>query len=48
MWNIKTEVIPVIIRANKINSNSQISQKHTWKNHEIKALQKAAILALRT
>jgi hypothetical protein len=47
MWNIITEVKPVITRANRIISNSSRNYlKNTTGNHEIKELQKTAILAL--
>ena len=47
MCNIVTEVIPVITRANRIISNSFRNYLNkTTGNHEIRALQKTAILAL--
>jgi len=49
MWNIVTEVKAVITRANLIISNSFRNYRNkTTGNHEIKALQKTAILALLT
>jgi hypothetical protein len=49
MWNNKTEVISVLIRANRIISNtSRNYQNNTPGNHGIKETQKTATLALRT
>jgi hypothetical protein len=49
MWNIVTEVKPVITRANRITSNTFKNYlNNTNGNNEIKALQKTAILALLT
>jgi hypothetical protein len=47
--NIKTEVIPVSIRANRnISKPSRNYLNITHGNHEIKEAQKTAILALQT
>jgi len=49
MCNIVTKVMPIITRANRIISNSFRNYRNkTTGNHEIKALQKTTILALRT
>jgi hypothetical protein len=45
MWNVKTRVIPVIIGATGTNSKSFRKYVSTIpRNHEVKELQKTAIL----
>lgn len=49
IFNIKSDVISIIIRAKKIISNTSRNYlNNTSGNHEIKALQKITILALPT
>ena len=48
MWNVKTKVIPVIISATGTMSKSfRKCVSNIPRNHEVKELQKTAILTLR-